>query len=98
MFDEIAFMISTGIPQFTALDIVVKGRNIYLYGPVNNGIAYLSLLVYKYNMDTKIGAKIYDSNGTQWPNASISNDFVWVMPYDGNIVPYDAAFGVAIPM
>ncbi len=98
VFDEIAFLINVDLFQFCALDIVVKDRNIYLYGPINNEVAYVSLLVYKYNMDTKVGSKIYDSNGTQWPNASISNDFVWVMPYNGNIVPYDAAFGIAIPM
>ena len=98
-FDEITTSIRTGIPGFWAIDILVKDKNIYLYGVANYNTTYDYVAVYKYNLTTGIGGIIYNSNGKQWPNGNSPQDLIWIMPYNGYIVPYSAAYdGVKVQM
>jgi hypothetical protein len=95
-FDIVDALIPIGVQGFWAIDIVVKDSIIYFYGLKNY---YDTINIYKYNFQTKTGSIIYDSNGKRWPNANIDIDWVWMIPYNGNLVPLsDAYTGVSVPM
>lgn len=98
-FDQVDAYIPVGISGFWAIDIVVKDSYIYFYGLKNYNSTYDTINIYKYNFLAKTGSIIYDSNGKRWPNAIIDIDWVWMTPYNGNLVPLsDAYTGVSVPM
>jgi len=95
-FDTVDALIPIGVQGFWAIDIVVEDSFIYFYGLKNY---YDTINVYKYDFNKKAGSIIYDSNGKRWPNANIDIDWVWMIPYNGNLVPLsDAYTGVTVPM
>jgi hypothetical protein len=97
---------TTGIPHFWSLDIIVANNNVYMYGVsvdqtkanVNAGFQYM--VVVKYDLTSRAVSTIWNSNGHLWSNEvpSQPHDFNWLMPYNNALVPYNAAYGVAIPM
>jgi hypothetical protein len=85
--------------DYWALDIIVKGSDVYMYGADSNGITYTNLIVAKYDISSKALTTVWESKGKTWPQVVISpTDFDWMMPYNGNLVPYNAAYGESIPM
>jgi hypothetical protein len=96
----------TGIPNFWGLDIIVKNDNVYLYGvSIDNSIStayagFQYMAVVKFNLSSKAVSTIWNSNGHLWKNEvpTQPHDFNWMMPYNGNLVPLNAAYGVSIPM
>lgn len=92
-FSTLASFHGTGDTDYWGLDIIVRGTDVYVYGAnMIPGGAYDYIKVIKYNINTKVTSTIWNS-GTQ-----TVNDFVWMMPYSNNLVPYDAKYGVNIPM
>ena len=98
-FNIVDAIIPINISNFWAIDIVVSNSNIYFYGLKNYNTTYDSINIYKYNFSTGAGSVIYNSNGRRWLNANIEIDWVWMFPYNGNLVPLsDLYTGVSIPM
>jgi hypothetical protein len=102
-FDTVSMWFRTGIKGgLWALDIIVKDGFVYLYGMDNYDISLQdksSMYVYKYNMKTNTGATIYNSNVARWSQSSSPHDFIWMIPYNGNLFPLDSLHdGVEVPM
>lgn len=103
-FSKFATFLTGDNVNFWALDIIVRGSDVFIYGAnngqtANNTMAYTYLKVIKYNVNTKAVSTVWNSNGKTWPAAAFQpTDFVWMMPYNNNLVPYNAAFGEVIPL
>ena len=103
-FSEFATFHTTDNVNFWALDIIVRGSDVFIYGAnneqtANNTMAYTYLKVIKYNVNTKVVSTVWNSNGKTWPQVSVSpTDLDWLMPYNNTFVPYNANYGVSIPL
>ncbi len=76
------------------IDIVVKGGNLYQYMPSSD---YKSFSVKKTVLSTMESTVIYKSSDKVWRFGN--SDFIWMMPYNDALVPYDAGYdGVTIKM
>ena len=98
-FDNIAYDIRIPV-NLASIDIVYAKPNLYFYGLTNYGASaddYIA--VYRYNTVTRSLDIMYNSNGRKWPDANIPIDFIWIMPYNGYLVPFSNKYtDVKIPM
>lgn len=98
-FEYIDVRMPTGIEGYWSLDMVVRNSKVYLYGIKNYATTFDEISIYRYDLLTRSGEVIYNSKGMRWPSAPTPHDWVWIMPYNGNIVPLtDSITGVSVPM
>lgn len=73
--------------HFLALDFVFDKGNLYTYGAdVNNGL-YSGLSVVKYDFKSPISTVVWSISGP----SNGPNEIIWMMPYNTELVPYDAS-------